>query len=487
MLARLQLGGMAALARATNAVTLREIWNLPETARLRSLALDKLAVAFTESLAGTRQTDHTTGLAASLRPLLDTLLANESRLEIVRHGHGTPVWTFATRLAEQDPSGWSAAWASLGDLLNSQTNSRVSFGSIVTNGWFAGICKTGTNTIPELTSPLWRSVRTGSAPAGDAWIHVEINTPALREAFPSLTGLPSLPLHLDVIPRSDSLRTEVKLALPTAVNRDFKPWRFPTNTIRDPLISFTAVRGVGSWLARQDWFKEAGPEETPDQFCTWGQANTPFQIQFAFPVTDGAIAIARLGETWLPKINPRLAGAPLEPPVWHTTNQAITTRLFFLIPYLRATDRDPAFVTGGIFPVTPGTNAPPPELFEQLERPELAYYDWEITEARLEQLGQTLEQFNPVLTLPRAAADSASRSWLAAIQPHLGNTITELTFPSVTEARLVRNSHIGLNALELTSLAHWIESTNFPAIDLSVRFRPAPKVEGKTKPALPPP
>lgn len=476
---------MAALARATNAVTLREIWNLPETARLRSLALDKLAAAFAEAAAGPGRADHGTEFAASLRPLLDALLTHESRLEIVRHGTGTPVWTFTTRLADQDPSGWSAAWASLGTVLNSRPDTRVSFGSLVTNGWFAGICKPGTNTVQELTSPLWRSVRTGAIPMEDAWIHVEVNTPALRESFPSLAGLPSLPLHFDVIPRADSLRTEANLTLPTAVNRDFKNWRFPTNTIRDPLISFTAVRGVGSWLARQGWFKETSLEETPDQFCAWGQANTPFQIQFAFPVADGAAAIARLGETWLPKLNARLADSPLEPPAWHTNTQAITTRLFFLIPYLRATERDPAFVTGGIFPVTPGTNAPPPELFAQLERPELAYYDWEITEARLEQLGQTLEQLNPVLTLPRAPTNSPARSWLAAIQPHLGNTITELTFPSANEARLVRNSHIGFNALELTSLAHWIESTNFPAIDLSIRFQSAPRAEGKAKSALP--
>src|SRR5262249_17930694 len=132
------------------------------------------------------------------------------------------------------------------------------------------------------------------------------------------------------------------------------------------------------------------------------------------------------------------------------------------------------FLNAGIFPVRPGTNAPPPDLFEQINRTNLVYYDWEITQFRLGQLRQTLDLLGTLLTLPTMGTNSAARLWVDAAAPKLGNTITEITVTAPEELSLVRRSYVGLNGLELGALAIWIESTNFPKIDLSVGFRPPP-------------
>src|SRR4029079_16878786 len=51
-----------------------------------------------------------------------------------------------------------------------------------------------------------------------------------------------------------------------------------------------------------------------------------------------------------------------------------------------------AYLHGGIFPVDPPTNAAPPQLFQQLtSQTNLLYYDWELTQARLNQLRPMLQ------------------------------------------------------------------------------------------------
>ena len=47
---------------------------------------------------------------------------------------------------------------------------------------------------------------------------------------------------------------------------------------------------------------------------------------------------------------------------------------------------------------------------------------------------------------------------------------------SPRELAAVRTSHLGLNGLELLTLANWLEGTNFPQMNLEFGFRPTPKV-----------
>jgi hypothetical protein len=54
-------------------------------------------------------------------------------------------------------------------------------------------------------------------------------------------------------------------------------------------------------------------------------------------------------------------------------------------------------------------------------------------------------------------------TWLKAVSPMLGNTVTEITVTSPKQLTLVRKSHIGFNALELVLLTRWLDGQLAPA------------------------
>src|SRR5208282_153759 len=61
----------------------------------------------------------------------------------------------------------------------------------------------------------------------------------------------------------------------------------------------------------------------------------------------------------------------------------------FIAPFVQ-TLHEPAgdFLFGGFFPNTPFSRPLPAELWQQLNRPNLVYYHWEITAERLKELPQ---------------------------------------------------------------------------------------------------
>src|SRR5688572_20741353 len=82
LLARFHFKGFDHLGTDTNASTLQEIWELPETETLRKMALEKLGPALFKIFAeASAQTD--TNQAALLRPLLEDLLRSESVFEMI--------------------------------------------------------------------------------------------------------------------------------------------------------------------------------------------------------------------------------------------------------------------------------------------------------------------------------------------------------------------------------------------------------------------
>jgi hypothetical protein len=163
-----------------------------------------------------------------------------------------------------------------------------------------------------------------------------------------------------------------------------------------------------------------------------------------------------------------------------------------IAPFLQATQgkSGAGFLFGGLFPIASNTNFPPAELFTQISgRPDLVYYDWEITQYRLSQwlgLSRMLPIFpREIFIAPNAPEKKRSipprlpeQKWLIAIAPMLGNTITEVTYKAPNELNVVRKSHIGLNSIELIFLSHWLASPDFPSLKVS----PA---EAQTRPAAP--
>jgi hypothetical protein len=121
------------------------------------------------------------------------------------------------------------------------------------------------------------------------------------------------------------------------------------------------------------------------------------------------------------------------------------------------------YLMGGIFPLSPKHTPVPDELFAQVRgRTNLLYYDWEITEHRLNH-GKQFYQLASILNSRRTPnTNTASKRWLSEIGSKLGNTATEISQAGPQELVLVRRSHVGFTGFELATLSLWLDTPGFP-------------------------
>ncbi|MCX6902310.1 MAG: hypothetical protein NTW03_02280, partial [Verrucomicrobia bacterium] len=160
---------------------------------------------------------------------------------------------------------------------------------------------------------------------------------------------------------------------------------------------------------------------------------------------------------------------------WDTNLHAVVCRgLPIALPQLRAIkDRQGEYLVGSLFLPFVSTNPAPAELFRAVQgRTNLVYYDWEITEARLQQWCPYYQLTDMATGRIFAGTNAPTQRWLRAMMPLLGNSVTEVTASSPTQLTLVRNSHCGFTGFELVSFTRWLESPEFPKF--SVVGQPKP-------------
>jgi hypothetical protein len=220
-------------------------------------------------------------------------------------------------------------------------------------------------------------------------------------------------------------------------------------------------------LAEEPLIRSLGLKQTPNQLFLWGLSpEIPLQIKAAAFVGNPVEAMVALEEKVAPQLSRRLLDLGLGQIQVPRENYLIWQGLPLIVPHLEpAPPPESGFLMGGILPVIGGkfTNAPPAELIAQINgRKDLLYYDWEITQLRLEQLRQLLRFLSIFTTLAMPDPESAGARWLDAIEPRLGNTITEITVISPRELRLMRSSHLGWNGTELLGMVQWLSGPLFP-------------------------
>ena len=245
-------------------------------------------------------------------------------------------------------------------------------------------------------------------------------------------------------------------------------WRMPTNTIHQPLVSFTAARGFNSWLEEKNLPYEISP--VPGQIFIWALANVPFQTFAAVPVLNADNALAQLGQKM--SANTNWQHHFITSFTMQTTNSQTSWQsgVPFIVPSVSAVHETTGdFLVGGFFPNGPRRQPLPPELFTQLAAPNLVYYHWEITAERLQELPQ-FSQLVLMLTGHRQVdVQSAAGKWLGKIGPTLGNTVTTVTQTAPDELAFSRRSPGGLTTAEFFVLANWLKGTPVSRL----RFGPA--------------
>ncbi len=487
--------GRAVLAQATNATTLRQIDTLPVTDALRGQVSSNMARAALKIW----QKDLPAGAADAtgyLQPLVHDFLSAEAGVQ-VRGPIGRTETALAIELSELRASLWSTNLWQLARVW------KLGEPRAITVDGFAGwewkrsaapnlfqLFRAGKWLVlglgqDKLTlAPAWlQQAKQSQRPLpalGASLLEVQADLPGLRPWIPILADFPVAPARLTMSGRGENIHTEVRFQFAGKVPWTFEPWRVPTNLVGEPLGSFTVARGVAPWLERIKGLKDLWPKPLPNQFCAWGVTNEICRLFFTVPVTDATNIMKNLAPT-LPKFAFDRFSHPLGD-FLYLSNRAelIWSGLPYIQPFLRAArGPDTEYLLGGIFFHPTRIIPAPAELYAQLgNRSELLYYDWELTDHRLDHSKQFYDWANMLGSRRPAPSTTASRKWLSAIGPRLHDSVTEITQTGPQELFLVRKSSIGFTGFELATFSAWIDSEGFP-----FRIDPQPLLGRKANPA----
>jgi len=507
ILARVHFVGGDRLAGNADGATLKRIGALSETDALAAMIFDRLATA--PGRAHGLASNVTAQVAAAIRPLFDDLKGSEFFLEARANDGGAPEWAAAVALNAERAAQWDAGLKKALAEAGAGESKTIEDGE--TRGWEIPL-KDGSGALRFLALEGWVVLGKGSLEASlQAEIAARIanggkpgpadeeTTLAFTVDFPRLVeefkwtrweGLPYVDLQSKI--EKDNIRSTGSVVYPEALGIEHEAWNIPSATMHDPLISFTAVQGIAAWLEKQAFYQAVKLEETPNQFFTWAM-NGPFYLSFAAaPAADSTNQVAalakRLEAIGEEQLKPRGMGFVTN--VAHTATIHWVNAFPIIRPFLSVSEEpDNDFIQMGLLPVRRGsfTNPPPTGLLKFVEeRENLIYYDWEITEARLEQLKPIFQLSTLLSEKPKMSATLPSDKWVTAVGKTLGNTATEITLETPRELKLVRKSHLGLSAAEIMLLTYWVGDPDFPLSRAGLPFLPIRKNAGVLMPGAPP-
>ncbi len=471
--------GKTRLVQDTNAASQMEIWNMPVTADLGKQTLDKLARAL-PSLVGVPEGSTPPEFNDLIRSLLDDLVEAESFLEVWARTNSPNQYAVAVRLSPERAAFWNTNLATVAEAFVGAKATRTGNGA---SGWRVSrarppasvqlallgdwtVLGVGAQDTTEFASFV-RRFDSNSPPAtstGNYWVEFDADLNWLLRLSPSVTtqSLPSV--HLTLEGEGQNVRTRGELTFPKPSSLGLPPWNIPTNWIYDPLVNFTAVRGVKSWIESLGLWQNLSAGEAPDQFVFWTLDGVPFRTYMAAPWMESSNRFYTMSHRAMEDLNRSITNEWCEATAMTNANGIIWTCNPFLQAFLRH-DSEPTgeFVSGGFFPPAKSNRAIPPELLSQfISKTNLLYYDWEITESRVFGWFQLAAFLRLVSEKAQLDSEAVAVKWLVGISTNLGNAATTMEWVDPTRVSLSRTSSVGLTGLELQLLVNWLESPSFP-------------------------
>lgn len=481
---RLHWMGKHRLAVAASAYNFMRVWNLPESGRLEAQSLDKLAAYFCGGAAAKKDAQ------TAVRSLLDDALQSEGFLEIWRGSNETMQVVYA--LPQDDPQ--ARVWHfNLAGVVSALTGAQPTMKAA---SWSArdphssrqiALARAGRWTVIGINSgnsTLWNEtlvrIQRDGVPyvprTEGSWVEVDLDANWAAHALGWKTLLTAGQPHITLAINGDGAHvlTTAQIHFATPQNLPLNPWHIPTNEIHDPLVSFTAGRGLDSWLAASEAGKRLTARPLPDQFYLWGPEGIPAQMALALRRPNAAAFAGSLLSELEQRANPWLAdhhaGNISTTP---TETGGIWNGLPLLTPFLTLPpgSGDDLLVGGTMTNAYQGTNThslvyPQPTLAELLSdisgRTNLIYFDWEQTGPRVESCLYLLQVLRVTFHTPQLPPDSAGMRWLGTVSPRLGNSTTTLTQAGPQDLVFTRRSSLGLTAFELHLVVDWLEAKDFP-------------------------
>lgn len=462
--------GKKALAANPQATNLLTLWNLPESLRLEKRMLDKLALAPWRLLKSDAATNGAP--VGRLRPLLDDLVSGPAQLTIQLPTNQPATVRLAVHLDAVRGALWQTNLPIVLESLfgaSQTTNSQNLAGSanyrLQTSDFRVDLTRTNDWTV--LTLSPGRADAFLPSPPSSNWLAITADLswllPKLGVKWSPPPGWPRAIVHFN----SDQggVKTRAQLDFPQPLDLVLSPWNVPTNLIHDPLMTFTAIRGLEQWWPAGLWATDPNPVPPANQFFSWAAMGLPHLSFFAVPHPNSRELVARWSEQLIRDGNPWLTNHAMGY-FKHPTDAdgLVWADCAFLAVNLRAAQETSGdYVVGGLFKEAPSKSSFPSDLAVALNMStNLVAYDWELTGERVNSLLYVGQLFRVIFNQAQLSSESVGIPWLKAVAPQLGNGVTTLTSVSPRQMSFVRQSSLGLSAIEIQVLVDWVESPRFP-------------------------
>jgi hypothetical protein len=490
VLARIHWIGKKSLADNTNASSLMTVWNLPESGRLEAQTLDKFALApWLHSISNYLTiTNYAAAVsncppAMLLRPLVEDLLQQEVYVEARA---GTNESSFAALAVKLDPTRAALWQTNLPQVLLALSLSNQAE-LVMTGGWaivsveMAPLqARSDTNhgdrlkpgLHPELLTQFEEAIQKYGAPfppqPSNNFFYANVDVKRLASSLGLNLRLPENWPIIDLLLSAEGshVHTAADLLFGRPLNLQLDAWMIPTNLIHDPLIGFTAVRGIRQFVEKWKFWHDLNLGPAPNQAYFWAQTGPSWMHFMAAPSAGASNQVSRISDYILTSLNQRLSA---QAPVVGNFDKA--TNYFGVawhgVPVFSPTVEYVPGPNGGLlfagFFNKTLTNTPvPSSLVQQVQAPtNLLFYDWEHTGRCMDGLTPMFQLTRRLFNRPRIGV-SAGMSWFLAAKYQLGNSATVVKLLGPQQISLVRSSTAVFTGAEFEVLMDWLESPEFP-------------------------
>ncbi|MBM3846415.1 MAG: hypothetical protein FJ405_09035 [Verrucomicrobia bacterium] len=481
--------GSSGFLMSTQGLVFQQVWKMPEAEPVRAQLQSSIGKAFLTAGAGLLE-ENAASLTPSAAELLRDVIEHESWLD-VRGAPGKLEWVLVTKVPEARHTDWAKAWESFSKAGGCAAPSSISWGGVSgsaaksdkqtfswvsAQGWFAvGLGPA----VPSQWEKVLSTLKASGRPASELqtnWLRVKADLGRLRAGFPMIPEFVASQLDLTFRGRGEMVRTEGTLRFSEPLNWKPEPWDIPANHIRDPLVGFTAARGIEPLLRRYEEAKKLGLQSYPNQAVSWSLGVVPYFLYATYPQQNVSNILWHV----LPKLPSVITNhGDLSGSLSFVTNNAaiLWQGMPFMAPALKPLwDGTREYLLAAMAPPPGSKLRPPTELFSFMSKSNLAFYEWEITEERVS-AWRTIYQATLLGFLRNSPkTNAASFKWMEALGRgrRLGNTATEVTVTGPNELTVTRTGHAGLTGFEIVSMLRWFDSSNFP-----FTFEPTPKMDFK--------
>lgn len=431
--------GLNTLSQQTNAPAAAAILARPEFPVMHKALVSRVAASLWEL--ANDNTNLPAATRAALEPVATDLVDHLSLGQVLRGSSGKREWVVAIQGDAARAKAWEAGWNALFHARNGATpKSAVQFQA----GWIVAVSDASlTPTKSVMTSLAQIPV------APQSVFHLDGNVDGVAR------------YTLDAAARDGAIRTQGEWNQQTALPSTLPAWERPA-FIRDPLVHFTAARGINAWIEQWGGLKSVTGTDVPNQLFVWGKAAATTNT----PPLQSYVA-ARISNTtgWVERTFKALQAfypAPPAAPIWSgqlsldTAQNQVAVAGFPPVHVAPGTDGDRNYVVLGMMPQGNSRLTFPKELAAQVEQPDILFYQWENVGEAMSNFSAASGAFD-ILRLRLPSVKRPGIAWALSASSGMQDCVTEARKTGSSQVTLKRKSPAGLSAAEFLLLARWID------------------------------